>query len=181
MNLNSAHIHLLLNHFPIVGAIFSLLLLIYGILRGSNPIKHASYWAFIIVALLAIPTYLSGIQAANIALDLPRVTEAYVHEHREIAEWSLIALEILGALSLVGLFFSRTTKKTVNWLTILVLLVAIIGTGLVSWTGLQGGIIRHTEVRGDIPLLTPKQSETDTHQHSETESQSTGESEHSHE
>ncbi|EAZ92322.1 hypothetical protein [Crocosphaera chwakensis] len=161
MNLNSAHIHLLLNHFPIVGAIFGLLLLIYSIFKTSDDLKQASYWTFIIVALLTIPTYIYGEQAADIVLNVPNVTEAYVHKHEELAEVSLITLEILGTLSIVGLFFSSRTKKTVNWLTMIILAIAIIGTVLVSWTGLQGGIIRHTEVRGDILILTPDHSDTE--------------------
>ncbi|MDY6898633.1 MAG: hypothetical protein SWZ49_11230 [Cyanobacteriota bacterium] len=155
MTFNWAHVHLLLNHFPIVGAIFGLLLLVYAMAKDSKELNLAAYWLFIIIALLTIPTYFSGKQAAGIVLDLNNVSEAFVHEHRNIAEWAFITLEITGAFALMGLLISKRPRKTPNWLTTIFVIFVIISTGLVSWAGLQGGIIRHTEVRGDLPFLMP--------------------------
>ena len=53
-------------------------------------------------------------------------------------------------------------------ITAIIFLVAIAATGLVSWAGLQGGIIRHTEVRGDIPFLVPAKTESESGGHSES-------------
>ena len=154
MSFNWAHTHLLLNHFPIVGAFFGLLLLLYAIIKRSEDLKRASYWTFIIIALIAIAVYYSGTQASAVVSGLPGVRGVIIHRHREVAEWSLIAIEILGALSLVGLLFLRS-KRAINLFVVVISIMAIAATGLVSWAGLQGGIIRHTEVRGDLPFLVP--------------------------
>lgn len=167
MTLNWAHTHLLLNHFPIVGAFFGLLLLLYAMFKRSEDLKRASYWTFVIIALIAIAVYYSGTQASAVVSELPGVRGEIIHEHREVANWSLIAIEILGALSLVGLLFLRS-KKAINSFVAIIFLVAIAATGLVSWTGLQGGIIRHTEVRGDIPFLVPAKTESESGGHSES-------------
>lgn len=38
--MSAAHVHLLLNHIPILGSIFGLLVLCYGIWRKSDEIKR---------------------------------------------------------------------------------------------------------------------------------------------
>ena len=174
MTLNWAHTHLLLNHFPIVGAFFGLLLLLYAMFKNSEDLKRASYWTFVIIALIAIAVYYSGTQASAVVSGLPGVRGEIIHRHREVAEWSLIAIEILGALSLVGLLFLRS-KRAINLFVVVISIMAIAATGLVSWAGLQGGIIRHTEVRGDLPFLVPSKTESGSGSHGES-----SESGHSH-
>lgn len=174
MSLNWAHTHLLLNHFPIMGAIFGLLLLIYAMFKQSEDLKRASYWTFVIIALIAIAVYYSGTQASAVVSGLPGVRGEIIHRHRQVAEWSLIAIEILGALSLVSLLFLRS-KRAINLFVVVVFIMAIAAAGLVSWAGLQGGIIRHTEVREDIPFLVPDKAESESGGHNEST-----ESDHSH-
>ena len=177
MTLNWAHTHLLLNHFPIVGAFFGLLLLLYAVVKRSDDLKRASYWTFVIITLIAIAkrlakseiaVYYSGTQASAVVSGLPGVRGEIIHRHRQVAEWSLIAIEILGALSLVGLLFLRS-KRAINLFVVVISIMAIATTGLVSWAGLQGGIIRHTEVRGDLPFLVPAKTESESGGHSESE------------
>jgi disulfide bond formation protein DsbB len=90
MNLSWTHVHLLLNHFPIVGAMVALIIFIIGMARKIRPLKQASYWLFILMALLAIPVYYSGTQAYATVESLPNVQEALIYRHREVAEWSFI-------------------------------------------------------------------------------------------
>lgn len=169
MSLSWVHIHLILNHFPIIGAIFGLLLLIFALVRKSKELKLASYWSFIIIALIAIPVYFSGTRAATFASNLPAVSDSIIHSHREVAEQSLIVLEILGVISLAALFLFRGAKKDPTWFTPTLLILAVIATGLVSWTGIRGGVIRHTEVRGNFELLAPTDEKPDDQKGAETE------------
>ncbi len=53
--MNYAHVHLLLNHLPVVGALFGLLLLVVAILHNSGELKKAGLWIFVILALISIP------------------------------------------------------------------------------------------------------------------------------
>ena len=165
LSLNWAHVHLLLNHFPIVGVILGVLLLAYALFKHSEDLKRASYWLFVLMALLSIAVYISGTQAAGVVINLPGVTEAYIHEHREIADWSFISLEVLGAMGFIGLLFSYRRKISPTWFASTTLLVTILAAVLVSWAGLQGGMIRHTEVRGDLPFLVPDENEAGGHSH----------------
>jgi beta-lactamase regulating signal transducer with metallopeptidase domain len=58
--MNWAHIHLLLNHVPVLGTIFGLALLGYAVLKRSEALKRAALGVFVAVALLALPVYFTG-------------------------------------------------------------------------------------------------------------------------
>lgn len=51
--MNDAHLHLLVNHFPIIGTIFGLGILISGIIFKNNAVKNVSYVIFIVTAIFA--------------------------------------------------------------------------------------------------------------------------------
>ena len=58
--MNLAHIHLLLNHFPTIGMIIGIGLFLIGLLGKSHELKEASLVVFLGIAMLALPTYMSG-------------------------------------------------------------------------------------------------------------------------
>jgi hypothetical protein len=55
--MNAAHAHLVLNHIPIFGTLFGLLLLLYALVSGNDEIKKASFGAFVITSLITIPAF----------------------------------------------------------------------------------------------------------------------------
>ena len=146
--MSAAHVHLLLNHIPILGSIFGLLVLCYGMLRKSNEIKKTSLGVLVITALLTIPVYLTGDGAAEIVGSLPGVSAAIIQQHDKAATITIVAIEILGAVSLLSLGLSwRSRRELKSWMTLGVFVLALISSGLGAWTGSIGGQIRHTEVR----------------------------------
>ena len=66
--MNLAHLHIVLNHFPTIGTVVGLGLFIVALVTKSDDLKRASLGIFLILALLAIPTYLSG-SAAQQAIE----------------------------------------------------------------------------------------------------------------
>lgn len=146
--MSAAHVHLLLNHIPILGSIFGLLVLCYGMLRKSNEIKKTSLGVLVITALLTIPVYLTGDGAAEIVGNLPGVSAAIIQQHDKAATITIVAIEILGAVSLLSLGLSwRSRRELKSWMTLGVFVLALISSGLGAWTGSIGGQIRHTEIR----------------------------------
>ncbi|MEW5859916.1 MAG: hypothetical protein AB1861_21440 [Cyanobacteriota bacterium] len=183
MELSWTHVHLLFNHFPIVGAIGGLLLLIYALFKDSEDLKQAASLVFFLIALISILVFYGGVQAEEVVEQLPRVPHSLIHAHRKVAEQALIALEILGVMSLFWLLLFRGAKRTPTWFTPLLLVIAVVATVFVSWAGLQGGIIRHTEVRGEFSFLLPKDAaEAGGHEHggAETKHEQSGQSGHEH-
>jgi hypothetical protein len=145
--MSAAHIHLLLNHIPILGSIFGLLLLLYAMFRRSDEIKKACFGVFVITALITIPVYLTGDGTARIVQNLPGVSGDIIRQHDSAATITIVAIELLGVASLVALWFSRKGQTLAGWLVVTVLALAVISSGLAVWTGGLGGQIRHTEIR----------------------------------
>lgn len=62
--MNAAHLHLALNHLPVVGSFFALLLLAWGMFRRSEEIKRTALLGVVVVTAFCFPGYFSGDSAA---------------------------------------------------------------------------------------------------------------------
>jgi uncharacterized membrane protein len=153
--MNPAHVHLLLNHIPVIGIFFGLLLLVVGMAKKSEDLKKMSFVIFVLVALIAIPTYLTGAPAEEIVEHLPGVSEEMIEEHEEAALTSLVAMEVLGVIALAGFFLFRRPRSAPRWFTTALFVLSIIVGGSMAWTANLGGQIRHTETRADFDDSAP--------------------------
>ncbi len=105
--MNWPHLHLLLNHVPVMGVPFGFLLLAVALARRSLELTKASLGVFAVVALVTIPVYLAGEPTEEVVEHLPGISESLIEEHEESALVSLVAIEILGVLALAGLIRFR--------------------------------------------------------------------------
>lgn len=78
--MNAPHLHLLLNHVPVLGSAFGLGLLAFALWRKSDELKKTAFGVFVIAALLAVPGYLSGEPAEEGVESLPGVFKAIIKE-----------------------------------------------------------------------------------------------------
>lgn len=145
--MSAAHIHLLLNHIPILGSIFGLLLLLYAMVRRSDEIKRVCFGVFAITALLTIPVYLTGDGAARIVRALPDVSRDMIREHDGAATYSIIVAELLGVVSLLAWWLTRNGKKLATWMLVMVIVLSVLSSAIAMRTGYLGGQVRHSEVR----------------------------------
>jgi hypothetical protein len=60
-SVNIAHLHLLLNHVPTVGAIVALGLLIVAFIRRDEPLKLVGLEVLFAIAVLTLPVYMTGV------------------------------------------------------------------------------------------------------------------------
>jgi hypothetical protein len=147
MEFNPAHWHLLLNHIPVLGPWFLALLMIIGLARRSREISRV---ALALTVLFPVATYIvvqTGEKAEHYVEEQPWFDEDRVHEHEEKGEGALIASGVAGALALVALWVSRKGAVLKPAMTLLVLLATLAGAALMARTALDGGIIRHEELR----------------------------------
>ncbi len=147
--MNEAHLHLVLNHFPIIVPIVGLLILIVGFFTDSETVKRTAFGVFVLGAILTFPAMYTGEGAEEIAEKLPGVTDQLIHKHEEQAETFAILNDILGLVALVGFWASWKQKQFDNWIAIVVLVLGLAGLYLGKVTGTSGGEIRHTEIRAD--------------------------------
>ena len=145
--MNQAHIHLIVNHVPIVGSLFALILLGVGVLRKNDTLTQAGLVAVLAAGLLCLPAQLTGEGAAAIVQDMPRVSRALIANHAAAAEQGFWVLESAAALALFGLLLRKNASPKARLLALLTLLATALSFGLLARAGNLGGQIRHTEIR----------------------------------
>lgn len=161
--MNDAHLHMVVNHFPIIGTIFGFGILIAGLVLKNKTLQNTSYALFVVAAIFAAISMGTGEGAEELVEDMPNVGKQIIHEHEELAEKLAILLYILGGLSLVGMYLNLKNHSKAKLLSYLILGTATAGLLLVQKVGTSGGEIRHTEIRANFSANnsdgTEKQSE----------------------
>ena len=143
--MNYAHLHLLLNHVPIIGSIIGLGLFLVSFFGKNQDLRRASYIVFAGVALATIPAFLSGFGAQQMIKDAPGMSDALIRRHESSALLSMWFMEVTGALALIGLWQSQSAARPSRWNVALVLLFSVLAAVLIARTGNTGGDIRHPE------------------------------------
>ncbi|MDG2432761.1 hypothetical protein [Flavobacterium sp.] len=148
--MNEAHWHLVVNHFPVIGTIFGVGILIAGLVLKSNAIKNTAYVLFIVAAAFAFVSMYTGEGAEEMVEDMPNIGHHVIHEHEELAEKLAIALYALAFFSVVSLYTALKNHKFAKLVSYITLVLAIGAAVLGSFVGTSGGEIRHTEIRENI-------------------------------
>ncbi len=143
--------HLMLNHFPIIGTLLGTGVMVYGYFTRSEATQRAALLTWFLMALAAIPVFLTGEPAEESVEGLAGVSEALIEQHEEAAELALWVMEALGLLSLAALFLKANNKI----LTGVAFALSLITFGLMARTGYLGGQIRHTEIRSGATVQAP--------------------------
>ena len=159
--MNFAHIHLVLNHAPIMGTGFGVLILLYGLTRKSCEVVRASFLMFILSALLAVPTFFTGEPASEVLKGLPYFHEELSEAHKAAALIALIFVWITAVAALAALYFLAKKKECPASLTIGVLVIAVITLGFFVRAGQLGGKISHQELRPGYVMPPATEDEKD--------------------
>ncbi|ESU24906.1 hypothetical protein FEDK69T_04600 [Flavobacterium enshiense DK69] len=138
---------MLVNHFPIIGTIFGVGILIAGAIFKNNSVKNTAYILFVITSFFGFASMSTGEGAEEIAEKLPSVSHKIIHEHEEIAEKLALFLYVLGTISLIGLYLNIKKHAKANFVTYIAIGFGFSVIYLAQKTGTTGGEIRHTEIR----------------------------------
>ena len=147
--MNWAHVHLIINHIPVIGIGLLILLFIVAMVRKNKGLITVALAFIILISLATIPVYLTGEPAEEVVEDMPGISEELIKEHEEQAEIAFILVEVAGGLALITLIARRYSDNLGQRLVILTLLVLMSSGGLIGWTANLGGKIRHEEIRSD--------------------------------
>ncbi len=158
--MNDAHLHMVVNHFPIIGTIFGLGILITGIVMKKNVIKNVAYVLFCISAIFGFASMFTGEGAEEIAEKLPSVTDQIIHEHEEMAEKLALVLYVLAGISLVGLFLNLRNHAKASLVSYFAFVIALVAVFIGKQTGTTGGEVRHTEIRANTTVGTNLETNT---------------------
>lgn len=158
--MNQAHLHLIVNHLPIVFPIVGIIVLLDGLIIKSEIVKRTSFYIFIIGALCTIAAGATGEGAEEVVENIAGITHSMIHRHEESAEKFAFASYALGLLSLIAFVINYKKLSISNIMSWLVVIVAAGTIFLGSLAGTTGGEIRHTEIRKDQNSIIQNSSET---------------------
>lgn len=144
-HITPAHLHVLVNHVPIIGLPLVALLLIWGLARREDPVVRA---ALLLSVLVAIGTWFTDYTGDGAKHDIKNnswYNRAVVSRHEEAGDRANIAGIAAGVLALGVLVLARRGKPVRRDGAAVVLVVLIAASGFAAWAGYQGGKIRHDE------------------------------------
>src|SRR5262245_29704769 len=109
--MNAAHLHLILNHAPVIGALFALPLVMWALYGRRLELVRLTLATFVGIAVASIVVYVTGEPAEHVVEHLPGVAEASVEAHEAAAAVSLGLSTALGILGVFGLWRLRAAAR----------------------------------------------------------------------
>lgn len=139
------HIHLLLNHFPIIGTLIGLGVMLYGMVRHHTHIRAVGAVIVLSMTIMAVPVYLTGEPAEEQVEHLPGISQSMLEEHEEGAELAMWLMAAAGLACLGALLLQyRSNEKAPFNLAFALTLLAFLAMARVGYLGAH---IRHSELR----------------------------------
>jgi hypothetical protein len=146
--MNPAHIHIVINHIPIVALPLALIFLIFAQVKKQALMVKFSLAVIAVVSALILPVYLSG-EGAEHHLEKFPVSARYadgdaLEEHEESAEATLTITLLAGLVAVTALVLQSKPKLAARsvWMTVAASAIAI---GSMGYTANKGGAIKHPE------------------------------------
>ena len=164
-----AHLHLAINHVPIIGIAVACLPVLIGILFHSRGALASGLLAVILCAGTMPLIMQTGEGAQESFVDgsidpgMDVAGKAAFREHSGRAKFTAPVVYAAGILALVALLALIKFPRQAAWIGWAVLLGSALSIALSVWTAEAGGRIRHTEFRpapkpSVIPVATPASS-----------------------
>jgi len=147
--MNWAYLHVIINHFPIVGVIIGTLILIAGMVFKNEGIKISWLGTIVFAALAAVVVDLTGDPARETVRGMPDIVLSLISRHENMAVISLFIIIPAGLMAAVTLYSIWKKVKAVRFLLIMTLIISLISCAAMGYVGRTGGQIRHTEFRND--------------------------------
>ena len=160
---NLAHLHLLLNHVPTVGAVVALGLLIVAFIRRDEPLKLVGLEVLFAIAVLTLPAYMTGVAAFQKLRDQPGISEATIRLHQDVALFGFTWMEFAGFVGWVALWQARRRGRAATGMVAVATALTIVAVVVMAQAANLGGDIRHPEIRTGLsagaaaPAVDPEQ------------------------
>jgi uncharacterized membrane protein len=140
------HLHILVSVFPSVGLVFVLGFYVAALATNNDVMKRSCLVLFVILGLLAVPTYFSGDHSMDLLSRDPKVSRDLMDYH---FGWGLAALAVLvatGVAAFIELVRHRRAGQLSNDALHLVLGLALVTLVLMIVVGELGWQINHHEL-----------------------------------
>ncbi len=143
--MNQTHIHLLVNHIPVLGVFFGASLLLYGIIKKNTDTQLAAHVLLVIAALGAVITYVTGEPAEHTLKKFADASHHLIEEHEDAALYALIVMCVSGLFAAISAYLIVMKDRLAERLGKVVIAIAFLAFIIIARTAYLGGQIRHTE------------------------------------
>jgi uncharacterized membrane protein len=150
MQISPAHWHLLVNHFPIILVMTGALFFILGFIMKKPWLHNAALLLTILAAIAGFIANQTGEGAEESVEELPGISHQSINIHENAAETGLTIILITGVIAVITALVNMKNKKAGNIFMIIALIATLGSSAYMSYVGLTGGEIRHSEIRGDL-------------------------------
>jgi uncharacterized membrane protein len=159
--MDTAHLHLISNHLPIVGYALGLVILLIAFFRNSSELFLATYLLFLLSGIGGIVAFLTGEAAEEVAEQkFGETMEKVIHEHEEAGELAYFFIIALTVLAIVGLFVTLKKKSFAPWIHRTALILGLLATLASVHAGYHGGLINHAPSgTTSLPAVVPQEDE----------------------
>ncbi len=144
-----AYFHIVINHFPIVGVIIGALLLIAGLVFRNEGVNMAGLGTIVFSALTAILAYQTGHAAEEAVKRIPDVVKSLISRHEDIAVIGMYLMIPTGLMAAMSFYSVLKKERSARFLVIFTLVLSLISSVAMFYTGRTGGQIRHSEFRNE--------------------------------
>lgn len=143
--MSGAHFHLIVNHVPVLGAVFCLMALAWALWWKDWGVQRFSMACLVLLGGSSVLAYVTGEPAEEVVESIATVSHDYIERHEDAAWIALWSGMVCGLVGVVGLILRA--EKARQMMTYLALAVSVLCLGLMIWTANLGGMVRHTEIR----------------------------------
>ena len=155
------HVHVLINHFPIIGLAMAILALALALMHHSRKTEIIALILVFVAAASAWPVNFTGQRAYKTVRGLTDDDGTkWLDTHMERAEKVAPAFYALALLAAAALVAPHKWPRTTRPLAIATLALAVACEGASGWIALAGGQIRHPEFRSELAPAEPTQPHT---------------------
>ena len=145
--MNLAHLHLVINHVPTVGAAAALGLLLLAFVRRNEHLKHAALEGLFVIALLTLPVFVSGVAAQQEMRGRNDISVAAVKIHLDAALIGFTLMEFAGFVAWVALWQWRRRGHAARGVVPAATALLVVSIAAMAIAANLGGNIRHPEIR----------------------------------
>ncbi|MFB6286994.1 MAG: hypothetical protein ABEK03_10525 [Candidatus Bipolaricaulia bacterium] len=151
--MTAAHLHLALNHIPVLGALLGAVLLAYGLWRGQETVQNVSLGLLVVVGAVAVAVYLTGEPAEEIVEGAAGVSHDAIEVHEAWGLYAFLASIVTGIGALGTLVLEYVRQHLARKAVQAVLVLALLTSGVMVYTANLGGKINHPELRASTSAV----------------------------
>ena len=151
--LQPEHLHVMLNHFPIILTLLVPPILLAGLFFQQKPILAVGF-SLALLGALTTPAVMQTGHSAHTRFEMGQIQpplgedgDIAAEMHEDMAEKAAPLLYIVGFGGIAGLLILRFRPAWKNHITVIVILTALGATFFTLQAALLGGRIRHQEFR----------------------------------